>query len=155
MTKEQTERFVENTFFKGGARAAMWLVGIFVVPLVILIITWGHDFALSIDKRFSELNSAIEAQAREFSAQTAKLDAHIQLLELAMANDRKATSDRDAQLNSRIDIVSGRVTDTQHDYARVSDVLSGFERRDDQIKALDHRVGVLEDRIYARSPKDR
>src|SRR5581483_8006256 len=105
-------------------------------------------------KRFSELNSAIEAQAREFSAQTAKLDAHIQLLELAMANDRKAESERDAQLNGRIDIVSGRVTDTQHDYARVSDVLSGFERRDDQIKALDHRVGALEDRVYARSPRD-
>jgi hypothetical protein len=76
------------------------------------------------------------------------LEARLDRIELQMANGRPAAGERDVQTNSRIDIVSGRVTDTQHDYARVSDVLAGLTLRDQPIDAIDHRVGARGQRIW-------
>jgi hypothetical protein len=136
MTRGQEEKLiaaVENPFFKGLAR-----VLIYVSAGLLSLIIWNGNRALdTLDK----------TQAR--------LEARMDRLELTTANDRKAEADRDVQLNGRIDIVSGRVIDTQHDYARVSDVLVGFTLRDQRIDAIDHRVGALEDRTYSRTiPRD-
>jgi hypothetical protein len=60
----------------------------------------------------------------------------------------RAAGERDVQTDSRIDIVSGRVTDTQHDYARVSDVLAGLTLWDQPTDAIDHRVGARGPHIW-------
>lgn len=139
MTRGQEEKLiaaVENPFFKGLAR-----ILIYVSAVLLSLIAWNGTRALD------NLDRLTQAQAR--------LEARMDRADLTADNDRKAAQDRDTAINGRVDIVSGRVTDTQHDYARVSDVLAGFTLRDQKIDALDHRVGALEDRAYGRLPKDR
>jgi hypothetical protein len=137
MTRENEQRFisaVENPVFKGGARLLMW-----VSATLLALIVWQGNRALDTIDRLDRNQARIEAQ--------------IERIELTVANDRKAAGVRDDALNTRIDIVSGRVTDTQREYARVNDVLSGFTLRDQRIEALDRRVGSLEGRMNGRGDR--
>src|SRR5947208_16557992 len=99
MTRDHEQRllsYVENPVFKGLARVLMY-----VCSMLLAIVIWNG-------------NRAFETMDRLERNQT-KLEAQLERQEIMAANDRKAGSDRDAQLNGRIDIVSGRGTETQRD----------------------------------------
>jgi hypothetical protein len=130
MTSEQREKFhrfaegiVENLLFKGAARTAILIATVLGGPLAYSIITRTYD--------------AIDRMDR---AQT-RIEGQIELMRQSADNDRKT-------INDRIDIVSNHLSDTQRDYARVSDVISGFTLRDQRIEALDRRVIVVERRVF-------
>lgn len=132
MTSEQKfTAAVENPVFKGGARLLMW-----VSATLLALIAWQGNRALDTIDRLDRNQARIEAQ--------------IERIELTVANDRKAAGVRDDALNTRIDIVSGRLSETQRDYSRISDVLSGFTLRDQRIEVLDRRVGAIEGRMNGR-----
>lgn len=134
MTRDQQERLetaVENVWFKGLARALM-IVGI---PLFGWLGSRTYD--------------AIDRIQRDLSA----LHSQLAVMDATTSNDRKNTITLFDSTNDRTTILSNRMTEFGHDYARVNDVLSGFTLRDQSITALDHRVSVLEGRENRSSTK--
>lgn len=132
MTRDHEEKLhaaVENLWFKGAARLAMIIVTLIGAPLAYSIASRTYDTIDRLDRS------------------QAKLEAQIERIELTASNDRKAAQERDNQINVRIDIVSGHLTETQRDYARVSDVLAGFTLRDQRIDGIDRRLGGIEARM--------
>lgn len=130
MTNDQerrVEKAVENVWFKGAARAVM----LFGVPV------------------FAWLGSRTYDALDHMQKDVATLRSQVAVLEVIIADDRKATVTLYDNTNDRINILSHRIDDGRY---TSGDATRDLALRDQSITRLDRRVDTLEGRVFNYSP---
>jgi len=115
---------VENLWFKLISRASMIVLA--------ALVTAGAPVVWSIAQRsYDAFGQLRDVQIKQ--------QAQIERQEFSQAVDRSAFSDR-------LTILSNRLSEFSHDYARIDGVVAGWTLRDQRVDAINHRVEALETR---------
>ena len=115
---------VENLWFKLISRASMIVLA--------ALVTAGAPAVWSIAQRsYDAFGQLRDVQIKQ--------QAQIERQEFSQAVDRSAFSDR-------LTILSNRLSEFSHDYARIDGVVAGWTLRDQRVDAINHRVEALETR---------